>query len=253
MNSKTIYSRKATAYARYRWSYAPQAVEAIFQFASRSASLSAADVGAGTGILSRQIAGRTGRLFVIEPNREMLAEAQHTLVGCRNCRLVQASAEATSLSRRSLDLVTVAQAIHWFHPSQARQEFRRILKPGGWLAVLRNYNTDPERSQAIDKILTPANGVSLPQATLNPTPPPAPYYFAPGRWQQMTFPFTFDEDWETFFGALISISFTPNEMHPLFRRFAQAAQDVFDQISQGGRVTVSGETELYIGQVDETG
>ena len=69
--------------------------------------------------------------------------------------MVDGRAEGTTLADGSVDLVTVAQAIHWFDPVAARQEFHRILKPGGWLAICRNEGTDPALGQALSEIYPP--------------------------------------------------------------------------------------------------
>ena len=49
------------------------------------------------------------------------------------------------------DLIIVGQVIHWFEPGVAYKEFQRVLKPVGWLALLRNYGTD----LAYEKAITP--------------------------------------------------------------------------------------------------
>ena len=53
-------------------------------------------------------------------------------------RLVDGAAEATGLPARSVDFVTAAQAFHWFDHAAARAEFRRILAPGGRVALIWN-------------------------------------------------------------------------------------------------------------------
>ena len=93
MNTHHAFSTKAEKYARYRWSYVPEAVEAFCRAAGLGAHSSAADLGAGTGILTRQLAGRVGRVYGVEPNPEMRREAQKYLADQANCTLLAASAE----------------------------------------------------------------------------------------------------------------------------------------------------------------
>ncbi len=52
--------------------------------------------------------------------------------------VIAGTAEATGLPDHSIDLITVAQAMHWFDLDKTRAEFARILKPGGWCAVIYN-------------------------------------------------------------------------------------------------------------------
>jgi SAM-dependent methyltransferase len=134
------FSDRADDYARFRPSYPPDAVHAVLADL-RAESLVAADVGAGTGIFARLLAERGARVVAVEPNASMRAAAEpHPRV-----TWVDGTAEATGLPFGAHDLVSVAQAFHWFHPQIALAEFRRVLRAGGRLAILwnRRSRTDP--------------------------------------------------------------------------------------------------------------
>lgn len=104
------------------------------------------DLGAGTGRASLAMASRGWRVTAVEPGRSMLdvlrgrAANEGLLIST-----VQASAEETGLDPTSADLVTAAQAFHWFDQQRALSEVARILKPGGGLALFWNVR-DAERS-----------------------------------------------------------------------------------------------------------
>lgn len=134
--STARFSRFSAAYARHRPGY-PAAAVAHVLAGTRPEACLVADIGAGTGILSRLLAERLGpssRLIAVEPNDQMRSEAApHPKVEWR-----AAVAEATGLDSASVDLITCAQAFHWFDPLPSLAEFHRILKPGGRLAILTN-------------------------------------------------------------------------------------------------------------------
>ncbi|MEM9275170.1 MAG: class I SAM-dependent methyltransferase [Cyanobacteria bacterium P01_F01_bin.143] len=134
MNPQTRFSNRAEDYAKYRPSYASEAIDCILEGIKEEDQLIAADIGAGTGISSRLLADRGMRVFAIEPNVTMrqVAEA-HSLVEFRD-----GSAEATRLPDKSVDLITCFQAFHWFKFEPTLQEFARILKPTGKIALLWN-------------------------------------------------------------------------------------------------------------------
>lgn len=101
---------------------------------SPSLRLTAADIGAGTGISARLLAERGVRVIAVEPNAEMRAGAEpHPGVEWRD-----GTAEATGLGDGSVDLVLCAQAFHWFRQEESLREFHRILRPGGRLALMWN-------------------------------------------------------------------------------------------------------------------
>lgn len=130
----TRFADRASDYALFRPSYPREAIDAVLGGLSEHERLVAADIGAGTGISSRLLADRGLRVLAIEPNAAMRERAEpHSRV-----TFVDGTAEATGLDEASVDLVLCAQAFHWFKPSEAIAEFRRILKPGGRLAFMIN-------------------------------------------------------------------------------------------------------------------
>lgn len=246
--SPWIYAQKAAKYARYRWDYAPEAVDALCAKTGITPFTRLADLGAGTGILTRALARRVAALYAVEPDPEMLHEAKQTLAAFSNCTLVAAPAEATTLADASIDVVTVAQAVHWFSPEPFRAELHRILKPGGWLALLRNYGTDARLGLALSDLNSPAYGAVPSPRTPPEAPPPPDFYFGAGGYQKFTFPFVFKQPWLSFLGGLSSASYLPDEGDPLFTRFECAARQIFDHFGDSGILSIAGETELIVGQ-----
>ncbi len=138
MNPTGRFSDRARDYVAFRPTYPPAIIDAVLDALGDPANLTAADVGAGTGISARLLAERGVRVVAVEPNEPMaLAAEPHPLV-----RWVRATAESTGLPATSVDLVLCAQAFHWFRPIEALVEFRRILRPGGRLALLWNMRDD---------------------------------------------------------------------------------------------------------------
>lgn len=105
------------------------------------------DIAAGTGISSRQLAERGARVVAVELSAAMLAELAAASPGVRP---VQGSAHALPLAEASADLVTVAQAWHWMDPGLALAEIRRVLRPGGVLALWWNQ-TDRSSGWAFEQ------------------------------------------------------------------------------------------------------
>jgi len=248
MDPKTIFSGKAENYAKYRWDYAAAAVEAIFEIGHLTEDSDVADIAAGTGILTRHFAGRVREVYAIEPNPEMRELAARELAAFPSVSVIDGSAEATTLPDESVDLISVAQAIHWFEPKAAIQEMDRIVKQNGWLAILRNYPTDDERNDAFGEIVSNELGIGIATVYPRSRKKPMEYYFGNTDYQKLTFDFELRENWEEFIGVLSTVSYMLPEDDPLFVKIKSEARKLFSHHSQDGYLTVRGETELLIGQ-----
>jgi SAM-dependent methyltransferase len=128
----TRFSDRAADYVKYRPTYPSVAIDTILS--DLNLPLTVADVGAGTGISARLLGDRGLKVWAIEPNQAMSDAADpHP-----NVEYCQAAAEETGLPDRSVDLVTSFQAFHWFEPETTLNEFHRILKPSGRVALVWN-------------------------------------------------------------------------------------------------------------------
>jgi ubiquinone/menaquinone biosynthesis C-methylase UbiE len=247
METTEIFSTKAEKYARYRWDYAPQAIQRIFEITGIANQSLVADIGAGTGILTRHFVGRCKLVYAIEPNGAMRALAEQALGSIAGCCVLDGRAEATGLAEHSLDLITVAQALNWFDPQPTREEFRRILKPSGWLVDLRNlctYGSDLDTAlQTIYPKETDTTAWNKGRGM------PLSFYFDHQDFWQESFVFSQAETWEQFFGSLATASYAPDERSELFGRFEQAAREAFERFRASGMVVSEVETKLCVGRI----
>jgi SAM-dependent methyltransferase len=133
------FSQRAGSYAASRPSYPLEAVDVLGEGLGNPSGLTVADLGAGTGISARLIASRGPRVFAIEPNAGMREAA----AGVARIEWIDATAESTTLPDASVDVAAAFQAWHWFEHAAAVAEARRIVRPGGRLAVV--YNERDER------------------------------------------------------------------------------------------------------------
>lgn len=131
------FSDLVACYAQHRPDY-PDAAVAWAMDGLTASPLTVADVGCGTGILSRRLARHGAQVIGIDPNDEMRAEAQRSSPAGATIAYRTGTAEATDLNRASVDLVTCAQAFHWFDATRALAEFHRILRPEGRVVLLWN-------------------------------------------------------------------------------------------------------------------
>jgi SAM-dependent methyltransferase len=137
------FGTAADAYERGRPPYPHQALDWLLP----GGEPKVLDLGAGTGKLSRQIAGRGLDVVAVDPSDGMLAELRRALPGVPAHR---GSAEDIPLPDASVDVVLVAQAWHWMDPERALPEITRVLAPGGRLGLL--WNVRDERSDWVRRL-----------------------------------------------------------------------------------------------------
>jgi SAM-dependent methyltransferase len=127
------FASVADVYDRGRPDYPPAAVGALAAELKLSPGAPVLDLGAGTGKLSRALLAYGLDVVAVEP----LPELRGLLAGQLGAdRVHEGTAEAIPLPDASLDAVTVADAFHWFDRERALTEIRRVLRPGGGLAVV---------------------------------------------------------------------------------------------------------------------
>lgn len=150
------FTGRAEAYAKGRPGYTNETIEKITGFASKDAVF--ADIGAGTGLLTKELAKRGYTVYAVEPNEDMREQLAITLEAYANTKIIGRTGENTTLPDKSVDVITVAHALHWFDAERFRAECRRILKPNGLVIVIYNHVPGREESdfgrQAVNKFFS---------------------------------------------------------------------------------------------------
>jgi SAM-dependent methyltransferase len=151
MAEKSRFDTVSTArhYAAARPTYPSELFDALDELLGHElAGARVVDVAAGTGISSRQLAERGAQVVAVELSAAMLTELAASSPGVQ---AVQGSGHALPLADDCADLITYAQAWHWMDPELALPEVRRVLRPGGVLALWWNQtdrSSGWEREQA---------------------------------------------------------------------------------------------------------
>jgi SAM-dependent methyltransferase len=128
MSFKDHFSTQSAIYRTARPRYAP----ALFDWlAAQAPSRELAwDAGCGTGQASLGLATQFQRVIATDPSAAQIEQAEPA----PNVDYRVERAEQSSLEAASADLVTVAQALHWFDLDAFHAEARRVLRPGGVVA-----------------------------------------------------------------------------------------------------------------------
>jgi SAM-dependent methyltransferase len=252
-DSKERFSNRVADYVRYRPGYPPGVLDLLRAECGLTRESVVADVGSGTGILTRVFLENGNFVYGIEPNAAMREAGEEFLAGYPKFRSLAAPAEATTLPDASVDFVTAAQAYHWFDPPAARAEFARILRRGGWVVVIWN-----ERKKDLGPFAEEYEGLlqryGTDYKTVSETYPESrrmSALFGEGNFRHRAFANEQMMDFDALRGRLLSSSYAPAAGHPNHAPMLAELQRIFDRQADAasGRVRFEYATHVYYGQL----
>jgi ubiquinone/menaquinone biosynthesis C-methylase UbiE len=130
------FTGRVAEYEKYRLRYPKAAIEILTARCGLRREDLVADVGAGTGMLAELFLENGNAVVAIEPNDEMRSVCDQLASAWPGLTVKKATAEATGLEDASVDFIAAGRAFHWFDVSKTSVEFRRILRPGGWVSIV---------------------------------------------------------------------------------------------------------------------
>src|SRR5215207_6872072 len=133
----------AESYDLGRPGYPPEVVAAIADRLGLAPGARIADVGAGTGKLTRALLAAGYDLVAVEPLAGLRARLEAVVPGAE---ALDGTAEALPLAGASVDAVVCANAFHWFDAPRATAEFARVLRQGGGLALIQHDGVEDDDS-----------------------------------------------------------------------------------------------------------
>lgn len=208
-----------------------------------------ADVGSGTGFLTELFLQNGNVVYGVEPNREMRVAAERLLQGYSHFRSVVGTAEETMLPDASVDFVTVGQAFHWFEQDKAREEFKRILKLQGWVALVWNERKDSSPLDHAYEQLVRNYSDDYAEVHHKRIDHDVLQQFFGGDFQKRTLENHQQFDFEGLKGRLLSSSYSPEVGHPKHEPMLVELERIFDAHQVNGQVTVAYDTMLYYGHL----
>jgi SAM-dependent methyltransferase len=190
MSFKDHFSRQSTAYRRYRPGYPPELIEYVAgRVADRRLAL---DCATGSGQAAVDLARHFDTVLALDGSASQLASAEaHERV-----HYVAALAERLPVAAGSVSLVAAAQAFHWFDFDRFHAECRRVLVPGGVLAVwtYEKFRVDAAVDEVVDRFYTDVVGADWPAERRYVE---QGYRTLPFPWQEEAAPvFVLETDWD---------------------------------------------------------
>ncbi|MBA7619377.1 putative methyltransferase [subsurface metagenome] len=114
IDPKKRFSSRVENYIKYRPSYPLEIIDFLIEKKTLPEDTVIADIGSGTGILTKVFLDNGNQVYGVEPNKDMREAAEKFLQGYTNFSSLEGSAETTGLEENCIDLIIAGQSFHWF-------------------------------------------------------------------------------------------------------------------------------------------
>ncbi len=245
LDPKKRFSSRVENYIKYRPTYPSEIVKYLKEIDILKDDSVIADIGSGTGILSEVFLKNGNIVHGIEPNADMRNAAEKLLETYSNFISIDGSAETTNLKAKSINIITVGQAFHWFDIKQTQKEFKRILKEEGYVVLIWNnrkksgYGFSTEYEKFILKYGKDYKFTRKDKTNIN-------NFF---KYEKKVFSNYQDFDFEGLKGRLLSASYIPLEDSPEYGDMIKELESIFDKYHQNGIIRLEYDTEVYYGNL----
>jgi SAM-dependent methyltransferase len=244
------FSTRAQNYVRYRPGYPPEIIDLLKVECGLTTDSLVADIAFGTGMFTRLLLENGNRVIGVEPNPDMRSAGEEFLARYRRFTSISGTAEATTLPAQSADIVTVAQAAHWFDPKKAKDEFVRILKPGGWVVLIWNdRRIDSSELQRQYERLVCTYGTDYKEVRQRGMELAIDAFFGDPSFRSREFDYEQTFDYAGLEGRLLSSSYAPQQGEENYDPMIEELHRVFDQYQVNGRVVFDYDTRVYYRQL----
>lgn len=251
-DAKQRFSNRVVDYVRYRPGYPSALIDLLRTECGLQSHHQVADIGSGTGFLSKLFLRNGNVVFGVEPNLEMREAGDEFLASYRNFVSLEGSAESMPLADNCIDFITAGQAFHWFEPVATRKEFLRILKPGAWVVVVWNDRRISETAfgRAYEDLLLRYGTDYTRVKEAYPETQGMETFFGKENFQRHELPNFQEFDFGGLAGRLRSSSYAPKEGHANYAPMISALRELFDASQKAGHVRMDYTTQIYLGQLD---
>lgn len=238
-------------YLHYRPSYPKEVLQLAIDRCNLKKDDIIADIGSGTGFLSKLFLEHGNSVFGVEPNEAMRHAAQQYLKSYAHFHNIDGNAENTTLKNHSIDFITAGTSFHWFDATKAKIEFQRILRSQGWVLLVWNVR-DIKHSKLVNEYenLILKFGKDYKNSRAQEFDKTAVSdFFAPNHMHTASFKNTQLFNWEGFKGRLLSASYSLREGESGYEDMLKALHLIFDHYQQNNMIEFLYETKVFYGQI----
>lgn len=249
MNTIERFNNRVQYYLKYRQGYSTKIIDSLKKEINFDETFDIADIGSGTGLLSKLFVNNGNIVYGVEPNDEMRKAAEDLFSENYNFISIKGTAENTTLANKCVDLITTAQSFHWFNSKLAKDEFKRILRNGGYVVIIFNVrkNNTPFM-KAYNKLQENINSDFKKVRLENVTSKDIAEFFSNKKFKEKQIDTSQELDYPSLRGRLLSCSYMPLSGAEN-KRVLEELKDIFDKYNKKNKVIIEYQTKIYIGKL----
>ena len=225
MERKNTHANKAESYDIGRPCYPNEFYEYLYGQWGLTKNTVIADMGAGTGKVTKGFLERGNRVYAVEPDKDMMRRLKNNLANFPDCIHIESTAENTEIPAASIDIIFCGNSYHWFDKGMVIPEFKRVLRNAG-----SKFNI----------VIT-----SLGQWMADMASP-----FENGKYIEKTFEYTVYNELHEYLHGNLSASWAPTPEDDNFHEYCESLKQSFDENSIDGKIEVRFKLFCMIGNVE---
>lgn len=249
-NTVERFSNRVANYVKYRPGYPPEVLQLFRDEMGLTPGSVIADIGSGTGLSARLFLENGNTVYGVEPNEAMRAAAEEFLAEFPNFHSIDGTSEQTTLPDASIDIVIAAQAFHWFRPEETRLEFKRILRHGGYVALIwneRQLDSTPFLRDYEQLLIKYAKDyLEVRHEKVNEELLSA---FFKAEFRRATFANVQVFDFDGIKGRMLSSSYMPSEADEDYLPMVEELEILFAKHNESGKIEVFYDTNIFYCQL----
>lgn len=249
MDNTDLFTSKAAIYHNGRPSYPDE----LLQFLQRKFQIThetiIADIGAGTGKFTEELLELGCHVIAVEPNQKMAEELRDGLL-CEQLTIRERPAEHTEIDDHSVNIITVAQAFHWFNKEAFKLESKRILVEDGPICLIWNMRVEDalinkRTKEVFEKHCPKFEGFS---GGMTHNENQIEEFFNHGyEFFEIDFPLTFKK--KQFVERCLSASYALNPEDDGFKALKDDLKAIFNEFAEEDKVIIPNKTKCYYGYI----
>lgn len=240
------FQGKAKIYDAYRPRYAKACIQDLMNNMAEHGVV--ADIGAGTGRFAEQLLeSGCHKVIVVEPEEEMRQIAISKLSQYEERYFsIHCTAEQLTIPDHSIDLITVAQAFHWFDKIKFKAQCQRVLKPDAHVVLIWNtFDMTKNICKDIEE-LSVSYGKKDAKISFENT---IGDFYEQGKYEKRIYPNNIEMGQDEFIGYNLSKSFAPKETDKNYEAYISHIKVLFKFYQKKGKITIFQNTICYDGTI----